>query len=231
LDDVLPDQRIRFNLDQPDTWKNIPADCDLLWCFPAEPLDQVQACAAAMNLPSRRLVVLGSTSAYPTGTVNEYPPAWIDETASIDESKPRVKGEEYLRIYCHAIILRVSGIYGPRRNPLTWIQRGRVGSSRKFVNLIHVEDLAEVCLAALEYGQPGEIYTVSDGIPRTWEEICRTAQDRWGITSTRTTDDNSTGKRLAINKLMSLLETSGKTLVHTDLYHSLDRLLSEPPAT
>lgn len=231
LKEVPPDQRIRFDLNQQDTWKNIPADCDLLWCFPAEPLDLVQAFADTINGASRRLIVLGSTSAYLPHRSNEYPPPWIDETASIDESKPRVQGEEFLGTHCNGVILRIAGIYGPGRNPLAWIHRGRVGSSRKFVNLIHVEDLAEVCLAALDCGVPGEIYNVSDGIPRTWEEICRTAHDRWGITSIRNTDDRLTGKRLANDKLLSLLKTSGKTLAHTDLYHSLDRLRSEPPTT
>jgi len=231
LNEVPPDQRIRFDLNQQDTWKNIPADCDLLWCFPAEPLHLVQAFAETITGASRRLVVLGSTSAYSPPTSNKYPPPWIDEIASVDESKPRVKGEQYLRTHCKALVLRVAGIYGPGRNPLGWIQRGRVGSSRKFVNLIHVEDLAEACLAALDCGVPGEIYNVSDGIPRTWEEICRTAHDRWGIQSIRKTEDSSMGKRLAINKLTSLLKASRKALVHTDLYRSLDRLQSEPPTT
>lgn len=231
LSEVPSAHRIRFDLAQEDTWKNIPADCDLLWCFPAVPLEQVQAFAAAMNVASHRLVVLGSTSAYPTNASSEYPPRWIDETASIDETKPRVQGEEFLRTHCHATILRVAGIYGPDRSPLNWIRSGRVASSHKYVNLIHVEDLAEACLAALEHGVPGEVYNVSDGIPRTWEEMCRTAQDRWGIEAVKKTDDGSIGKRLMVNKLLSLLETSGKTLVHTDLYRSLDRLHSESPTT
>ena len=231
LSHVPPAQRIRFDLAQPDTWKNIPSDCDLLWCFPAEPLDQVQAFASAVNGASRRLVVLGSTSAYSAGVSSEYPPRWVDETAPIDETKPRVQGEEYLRTACYAIVLRVAGIYGSGRNPLNWIMRGRVGSSRKYVNLIHVEDLAEVCLTALERGMPGEAYNVSDGAPRTWEEICRTAQECWGIEAIRKADDRSIGKRIAVNKLLSLLGTTGKVLVHTDLYRSLDRLHSEPHAT
>jgi len=227
--DMPPDQRIGFDLDRQDTWKNIPPGCDLLWCFPAEPLHLVQACIAELHAASRRLVILGSTSAYPPYPSDEYPPPWIDESGSLDGTQARVQGEEFARIHCRATILRVAGIYGPGRNPLNWIRNGRVGFTRKYVNLIHVEDLAEVCLAALEYGRPGETYNVSDGIPRTWEEICRTAHDRWGIESIRTTGDRSGGKRIAINKLQSLLEAGRKTLAHTDLYRSLDRLRSEPP--
>ena len=98
--------------------------------------------------------MLGSTSAYDTGGSQEYPPPWIDETAPIDYTKPRVQGEEFLRTECGAIVLRVAGIYGPGRHPYDWITSGRVGLSDKYVNLIHVEDLAAICKAALQCGIP-----------------------------------------------------------------------------
>jgi len=98
----------------------------------------------------------------------------------MDRTKPRVQGEKYLRNeLCH-IVLRVAGIYGPGRNLLDWIRQGRIGSSRKYVNLIHVEDLAAICFAALDRGHPGEAYNVSDGQPHTRNEIWPTAQQRWG---------------------------------------------------
>jgi len=225
------DCRVPFDLRDRNTWKNIPSDCDLLWCFPAEPRDLVEVFAAETRLASHRLVVLGSTSAYLADTSREYPPPWMDETQPINHNISRVQGEEFLRTRCGGSILRVAGIYGPRRNPLDWIRSGRVGPSRKYVNLIHVEDLAEVCLMALERGMPGETYNVSDGTPRPWKDICRTAHDRWGIASERRADDDSTGKRIAISKLLSLFETSGKALVHGDLYRALEQLHSERSLT
>src|SRR5690349_16823781 len=71
---VRPDRRIQFDLTQSNTWKNIPSDADLLWCFPATPLQLVQQLAQAHDLCSHRLVVLGSTSAYTETHSNEYPP-------------------------------------------------------------------------------------------------------------------------------------------------------------
>jgi hypothetical protein len=223
LSHIQPNRRIQFDLSQQDTWKNIPADTDLLWCFPAEPPDLVQEFVTVMNVVSRRLVVLGSTSAYTARSSSEYPPPWIDETAPTDTSKPRVQGEEFLRTHCHAVILLVAGIYGPGRNPLDWIKKGRVGPSRKYVNLIHVEDLAAVCLTALERGIPGEVYNVSDGTPRAWKDICRMAKDRWGIQPSVEFDDTSTGKRIANGKLQSLLGSAHKSLAHSDLYRSLEQ--------
>ena len=213
--------RLKFDLVQPATWANIPAKADLLWCFPAAPIELVQKCAAQLQASSRRLVVLGSTSAYDVAPSNEYPPPWIDETMPIDLTKPRVEGEEYLRHEHRGIILRVSGIYGHGRNPLDWIRQGRVGPSNKYVNLIHVEDLAAICLAALERGSPGEVYNVSDGMPRTWDEIFSVGQERWNLTPTVSLPTEQSGKRLDTRKLQ---DTYGKIIRHMDLFSALEEL-------
>jgi hypothetical protein len=224
LADTPSEQRLRFDLEQPSTWGNIPAGADLIWCFPATPLEEVQAFARTLKAPARRIVVLGSTSAYEMPDhSSEYPPPWIDESAPIALTKPRVRGEEFLRTNCGAIVLRVAGIYGPGRNPLDWIRSGRVSPSRKYVNLIHVEDLAAICLLALKKGKPGESYNVSDGTPRTWTEIYATAQQRWGVTAAEGKEDASTGKRISTAKLRSEL---GYSLKYPDLYKALDRLES-----
>jgi nucleoside-diphosphate-sugar epimerase len=211
--------RIEFDLTRQATWKNIPSAADMVWCFPATPLVQVQAFAKTLGAPPRRFVVLGSTSAYAVkNDLKEYPPPWLDESAPIDLNKSRVQGEEYLREHHGAIVLRVAGIYGPGRNPLDWIRQGRVGSSRKYVNLVHAEDLAAICLLALEHGKPGEAYNVSDGQPHTWNEICVTAQQRWAVTAGAAKEDRSWGKRISNAKLRAEL---GCTLKHPDLYEAL----------
>ena len=219
---VSTDRRMKFDLEQPSTWPNIPVGADLIWCFPAAPLEQVQAFARSFDGSSRRIVVLGSTSAYEVSDQStEYPPPWIDETAPIDLTKPRVQGEEFLRKECDAIVLRVAGIYGPGRNPLDWIRQGRVGPSRKYVNLIHVEDLAAICLSALERGKPGEAYNVSDGTPRTWKEIYATAQQRLGVTAAAVHENPSPGKRISNAKLRAELDYR---FLHPDLYTALHAL-------
>jgi len=216
---VPTDRRMKFDLEQPTTWSNMPADADFIWCFPATPLEQVQAFARALHAPARRIVVLGSTSAYEASDHSaEYPPSWIDESAPLDLTKSRVQGEEYLREHHGAILLRVAGIYGPGRNPLDWIRKGRVGLSRKYVNLIHVEDLAAICLGAIEKGKPGETYNVSDGRPYTWSEICNTAQQKWGVAPAAAKEDRASGKRITNAKLRTEL---GYTLKHPDLYDAL----------
>lgn len=219
LADIPSAQRLRFDLEQPSTWLNIPAGADLIWCFPATPLDQVQAFARTLDTPARRIVVLGSTSAYEVSDHStEYPPPWIDESAPIDLTKSRVQGEEYLRKHHGASVLRVAGIYGQGRNPLDWIRQGRVGPSRKYVNLIHVEDLAAICLLALEKGTPDGAYNISDGKPYLWSEICATAQQRWGVKVAAEKADPSPGKRISNTKLRAEL---GYVLRHPNLYEAL----------
>jgi len=212
-------QRLEFDLAGPETWGHLPAGADLVWCFPATPLSQVQRWAETQHSRFNCLVVLSSTSAYEVSDHSaEYPPPWIDESAPINLTKQRVQGEEFLRTNCGAIVLRVAGIYGPGRNPLDWIRQGRVGTSRKYVNLIHAEDLAAICLLALDKGKPGEVYNVSDGQPHTWNEICVTAQQRWGVTAGAAKEDHSPGKRISNAKLRAEL---GYVLKHPDLYEAL----------
>ena len=216
---IPPEQCLQFDLEDPSTWGNIPASADLIWCFPATPLEQVQAFARMLDAPTQRMVVLGSTSAYEVSDHStEYPPPWIDESAPIDLTKPRVQGEEYLRNKLGAIVLRVAGIYGSGRNPLDWIRQGRVSPLRKYVNLIHVEDLAAICLAAIERGTPGETYNISDGTPHTWNEICATAQERWGVKMEAEKTDPSPGKRIGTAKLRTEL---GYVPKHPNLYEAL----------
>lgn len=223
---VPPAQRLRFDLSQPGTWGNIPRDADLLWCFPAAPLDLVRQFTASLSGSDRRLVVLGSTSAYDLGDSQVYPPPWIDETAPIDLTKPRVQGEEYLCREHGAIMLRVAGIYGPGRNPLDWIRTGRVGPTRKYVNLIHVEDLTAICLAAVERGRPGEAYNVSDGQPRTWEDICQAVEIRRNVHSLQTAVTQDAGKRISNAKLTQQLDY---TIQHPDLFSELALIQESSP--
>lgn len=219
LTDLPPSLRIMFDLERPETWQNIPRGAHLIWCFPAEPERSVAAFARQAASPGRRLVVLGSTSAYNPTPGTEAP--LIDESSGINHNRPRVRGEEHLRLNHQAIVLRVAGIYGPGRNVLDWIRKGKVGPSSRCVNLIHVEDLASICLLALERAKPGEVYNVSDGRPRPWAEICEIARQRWGVVPQEPRNDNRPGKRLSTAKLQAVL---GYKFRHPDLYTALEAI-------
>jgi hypothetical protein len=222
LTHVNLDRRIHFDLARPETWQAIPPSADILWCFPAVPIELVQQLADVIALRARRVAILGSTSAYDDCVPVEYPPPWVDETSPVDLTKPRVQGEELLRSSYGAILLRVAGIYGPGRNPVEWIRTGRVTNSPKYVNLIHVEDLASSCLAALKHGDPGGIYNVSDGNPKTWKEICKVVEQRWDIRSPDFQDAGSPGKRVSNKRMCELLKLHGTGLQHRNLFEALE---------
>ncbi len=71
------------------------------------------------------------------------------------------------------VVLRVTGIYGPGRLPVSRLQGGapllRLEESPP-TNRIHADDLARVCVAAAEKGADGEVFNVSDGHPSTMTE-------------------------------------------------------------
>jgi nucleoside-diphosphate-sugar epimerase len=76
-----------------------------------------------------------------------------------------------------AVILRVAGIYGPERGH--WFKqflKGEAcieGDGSRFLNMIHRDDLIGVIIAALERGQPGEIYNAVDDEPVTQLRLFR----------------------------------------------------------
>lgn len=215
---VQPDRRVLYDLLRPETWRHVPARADVVWCFPALPEDGATRFAQRVLDRGSRLVVLGSTSAFPSGRSNV-----IDERTPIDLSIPRVAAEERLRTTFGAVILRLAGIYGPDRHVFDWIRRGKVTNSQKFVNLVHAEDVAELCLLALQRASAGSAYIVSDGHPRRWAEICRFAADRFQIPLPRPTPTADVGKRLSSRKILS---DFNYRLRHPDLFTALSHLES-----
>ena len=216
-----PGHRLFFDLRQPDTWTRIPPRSDIIWCFPALPRDVAEAFARHASTANSRLILLGSTSAYRTGRSG-----LIDEGAPVNRSLPRVASEEHLRTTYGAVVLRLSGLYGPGRHVFDWIRNGKIKNSPKYVNLIHVEDVAELCLLALHHAAPGSTYLLSDGQPRPWADICRFAAERFQIAVPPTSTTREAGKRLSPRKVLS---DFNYRLKHPDLFTALAELESGNP--
>jgi len=215
LCDIPHEHRLQFELTQEKTWATIPDPAHLLWCFPAVPFDLVKEFLSARTRHTGRLLVMGSTSAYIPDT---HP---ITENTSLKPHLPRVQTEEYLRTTYSAVIIRLAGLYGPGRNVYDWIRKGKIQNTRKWVNLLHVEDAAAICLQALEQASDGSTYLASDGHPRTWEEICSVASSKWRVPIPPPTPPQNPGKQVSIHKLRTELNF---TFRFPDLYQALDQI-------
>lgn len=166
-----------------------------------------------------RILLLGSTSAYPP--MNEK---LTDEHVPPNMTLPRVQSEEHLRETFGAIVLRLAGLYGPGRHVLNWIRRGKIKNTPRYVNLIHIEDVAALCLTALKQAPAGSSYIVSDGTPKLWSDICQHAATKWGVKIPEPSIPKDQGKRLSPQKIFNELSYE---LLHPNLFEELDGIERE----
>jgi len=86
-------------------------------------------------------------------------------------AKRRISAETQLREQADNLgfeltVLRVTGIYGPGRLPISQLQKGHEvlrAEDAPGTNRIHSLDLVTICLAAMEKGEDGDIFNVCDG--------------------------------------------------------------------
>jgi hypothetical protein len=143
-----------------------PALFRVLYLVPPPPQGtsdpRIRQFLGALSPVPERIVYVSTTGVYGDAggaTVTEdAPPA-----PATDRARRRLDAETTLRALCESrgvdwVILRVPGIYGPGRLPINRLRRDGPG------NRIHVDDLADVCVAALLRPQAANrIYNVGDG--------------------------------------------------------------------
>lgn len=155
-----------FDLENPATWKNLPKAETVIWTFPATPLDKVKKFYEERLQDCKNLIVLGSTSRYVVKRQKQR----IDEESPIDTSILRVQGEEFLKQQ-GATILALAGIYGPDRDPVTWLYKGLIRNPKKMLNLIHLDDILNALDHFVNTPTPGDTFNLSDGEAKSWMEI------------------------------------------------------------
>jgi nucleoside-diphosphate-sugar epimerase len=143
---------------------------------------------AAQRRAVRRIVYLGTTGVY-----GDCGGDWVDEdrpvSPSVDRARRRWDAESRLRAWSartggELVILRVAGIYGPGRLPLERLRSGLpmvVEDEAPWTNRIHADDLAAVCVAAMERGRNGAVYNVSDGHPGNMTDYFNRVADATGL--------------------------------------------------
>jgi nucleoside-diphosphate-sugar epimerase len=118
-----------------------------------------------------------------TGVYGRNDGGWVaeDDPAEPSHESGRVclEAEEVVRRLGSArgldpVVIRCSGLYGPGRIPRrAGLERNEpiAGDPSKFLNLIHIDDAARSAVAALDRGQPGRTYHVSDDRPVERQEF------------------------------------------------------------
>lgn len=117
-----------------------------------------------------KIIYISTTSVY--GDCGEQ---LVDESFPLNPgnhtARRRVDAEQQMQKWCmeHEVslaILRVSGIYSIDRIPMHRIYSREPlldEAFSGFTNRIHADDLANICLAAVERAEDGDIFNVSDG--------------------------------------------------------------------
>lgn len=139
--------------------------------------------------PPKMLIYTSSTSVYGQtdgSIVTEESPA----TGSTQTSRTLLKAEKVLLDAAldrgfPAAVLRVAGIYGPGRGHMYHQfllgQARIIGDGDRLLNMIHLGDLADLIITALESGQPGEIYNAVDDLPVTELEFYEWLSERLSL--------------------------------------------------
>jgi nucleoside-diphosphate-sugar epimerase len=162
-----------------------------------------------------RIVYTSSTSVY-----GQRDGGWVDEDSPTEPTSERggilVETERAVLDGARArgmiaTVLRVAGIYGPGRGPINrvvqYAGRQRTGGA-VYVNLVHVEDIVQVCVKLLDVDYAG-VLNLSDGHPvprRTYYDrimaVAGAAPIDW------VNDDNSEdrGKRVSNRRIREVLD-------------------------
>lgn len=117
------------------------------------------------------------------GVYGNWDGDWVNETNDTrpvsQRSKYRVAAEkDWLNLYrdenLPVHIFRLSGIYGPNRNPFIKLKNGtarRIVKPGQVFNRIHVRDIANVVEASIRKPNPGSVYNVTDDKPCPPQEV------------------------------------------------------------
>ncbi|WP_112664361.1 SDR family oxidoreductase [Microvirga flavescens] len=128
-----------------------------------------------------------------TGVYGDHGGAWIDESAATvplsrnsvqrlaTENAWRAIGE---RSGAPTHVFRITGIYGPGRNALADLARGKARRIHKpghVFNRIHVADIANALAASLRKPRQGAIYNIADDEPAPASDVVAYAARLAGI--------------------------------------------------
>jgi nucleoside-diphosphate-sugar epimerase len=186
---------IRGDLDNDSSLQGLPTRDAVIFYFAPPPGGGISDprmrsfCAAIPPGSEPRKMVYISTS----GVYGDCGSAIVTEETPVNpqtsRARRRLDAETVLLAWGRArgvavVILRVTGIYGPGRLPISQLASGHPVLEERLspqTNRIHAADLARVCMAAAERGEDGEIFNVSDGQSSTMTSYFNAVADTLGF--------------------------------------------------
>ena len=159
----------------------------------------------------RRIVYISTSAVY-----GDCGGAWITETQAVrpttDRGYRRLDAERQLSAWCQAqktqcTVLRVPGIYGPGKLPLARLRKGTPvlrEEDAPFTNRIHADDLATICIAAMNSVKCNTVYNVSDGHPGNMTDYFFQVADAAGLSRPATVTRAQAGQALSAGMLSFL---------------------------
>lgn len=182
------------NLDDPATLKGLPTRGATVYYLAPPPgggFTDPRArnfCAAIPPGEEPERIIYMSTSGVYGDSGGELVTEETPPNPQTSRGKRRLDAENAFREWGKAhnvalLILRVTGIYGPGRLPVSQLESGQPVLDERLApltNRIHADDLARVCLAAALRGEDGDVFNVSDGHPTTMTHYFNAVADLLG---------------------------------------------------
>lgn len=167
------------------------ADAVLVSAPPGEDGDPALAALADPLAAAPDLGWIGYLSTI--GVYGDHGGAWIDEDTPFQARSPRSR----LRLATEQAwfdfgartgkpvqVFRLSGIYGPGRNPIVKLRQGKANRLVKpgqVFNRIHVDDIAGALMASIARPRAGMVYNLTDDEPAPPQEVVTFAAGLIGI--------------------------------------------------
>lgn len=136
----------------------------------------------------RRMVYISTSAVY-----GDCQGAWITEAQqpapNSGRGRRRLDAETQLINWCSSqgvqwTVLRVPGIYGPGKLPLARLEQGLPvlrESDAPYTNRIHGDDLAMICVSAMQSVACNTVFNVSDGHPSNMTDYFFRVADAAGL--------------------------------------------------
>jgi nucleoside-diphosphate-sugar epimerase len=181
----------------------------------------------------RRIVYISTSAVY-----GDCSGAWITEQQLLQPATERgvrrLDAERQLQAWAarHGVewvILRVPGIYGPGKLPLERLRQGLPvlrEEDAPYTNRIHADDLAAICVAALDSAHHNTVYNVSDGHPSTMTDYFFRVADAAGLPRPPVVTREE-ARRVLSEGMLSFLQDS-RRMHNRKLLHDLGMTLQYP---